>query len=130
MANAIDTIVDQVTERVLRSVSDRIQTSVDQAQYQAQSRLDEYLTGVPQASVPVPPAAKADAANRAGRTAIQGAIAAILVTVFTTLATALNSNGIDLTSGSDWKVIAGSVVGAVVATGAAYVQRLVNPPKQ
>jgi GGDEF domain-containing protein len=130
MANAIDTIVDQVTERVLRSVSDRIQTTIDQAQYQAQARLDEYLTGVPQSSVPVPPAAKADARNRAGRTAIQGAVAAILVTISTTFATGISNDGVDLTSSGDWKVIAGSVVGAVVATGAAYVQRLVNPPKQ
>lgn len=130
MANAIDTIVEQVTERVLRSVSDRIQVTIDQAQQQAQARIDEYLTGVPQASVPVPPAAKADARNRAGRTAIQGAIAAILVTISTTFATGISNDSVDLTSSGDWKVIAGSVAGAVVATGAAYVQRLVNPPKQ
>ncbi|MFH5231878.1 hypothetical protein [Antrihabitans spumae] len=133
LTNPLDIIAREVTEsvtaRVLGEVEARVADAVQAAQAEALQRIDELLAPVELEPVieAVPPAK--DAKSRALRTIVQGGIATVLVAIFTALATAFNGGGVDLTSGEDWKVIAGTVSGAAIMAGAAYVQRIVNPPK-
>ncbi|MFH5211440.1 hypothetical protein ACHIPZ_25030 [Antrihabitans sp. NCIMB 15449] len=130
LTNPLDIIAREVTEsvtaRVLGEVEARVADAVQAAQAEALQRIDELLQ-----PVDLEPAIEApakDAKSRALRTAVQGGVATVLVSGLLALAGAINGN-VDLTSSGDWKVIAGTVSGAVIMAGAAYVQRIINPPR-
>lgn len=126
--NVVDIITREVTERVLGEVESRVLGAIQAAQAEAQRRIDELLAPVDlEPAIEAPSPAK-DAKSRALRTAVQGGVATVLVSGLLALAGAINGN-VDLTSSGDWKVIAGTVSGAVIMAGAAYVQRIINPPK-
>lgn len=126
--NVVDIITREVTERVLGEVESRVLGAIQAAQAEAQRRIDELLAPVDlEPAIEAPSPAK-DAKSHALRTAVQGGVATVLVSGLLALAGAINGN-VDLTSSGDWKVIAGTVSGAVIMAGAAYIQRLVNPPK-
>lgn len=138
--NALDIIArevaESVTTRVLEGVEARVVAAVQSAQTEAQRRIDELISArqaeipelVSTESVTTPQDSSKDAKSRALRTGVQGGIATVLVSGLLALAGALNG-GVDLTSSSDWKVIAGTAFGASIMAGAAYIQRIVNPPR-
>ena len=123
--NALDIITREVTARVLGDLEARVAGAVQAAQAEAQRRIDELTVTLDPVVVDGP---SQDAKSRAVRTGVQGGIATVLVSGSLAFAGAING-GIDLTSSGDWKVIAGTVSGAVIMAGAAYIQRIVNPPR-
>lgn len=131
MSNVVDLVTAAVVERLRAEGVGRVDDIVRSAQADAQRRLDEFLRSLPTMALPEPEPVdtKADARERAGRTALQGAAATVLVAVVLAIAGVISGDGFDITSGGDWKAVAGAAIAAVVATGAAYVQRLVKPPR-
>ncbi|WP_280438935.1 hypothetical protein [Nocardia cyriacigeorgica] len=129
--NVVDLVARTVLERLRAEGVTRVDDIVRATQADAQRRLDEFLRTLPTMPLPEsePVDTKADARERAGRTALQGAIATALVAVVLAVAGVIGGDGFDITSGGDWKAVAGAAVGALVAAGAAYVQRIVKPPK-
>ncbi|WP_280447819.1 hypothetical protein [Nocardia cyriacigeorgica] len=129
--SVVDLVTRAVVERFHAEAAGRIDAAVRAAQAEAQQRVDEFLRGLPTMPLPEPEPAdtKADARERAGRTALQGVVATVLVAVVLAVAGVIGGDGFDITSGGDWKAVAGAAIAAVVATGAAYVQRLVKPPR-
>ncbi|WP_280201394.1 hypothetical protein [Nocardia cyriacigeorgica] len=132
------TVVDLVTRAVLDRLQTEIGTRINEAvqatQETAQKQLDEFMRELIVTPLPGPAEAdsidpRADARNRAGRTAIQGAIATATVAALLAIAAVIGGGDFDVTSGGDWKAVAGAAIGAVVAAGAAYVQRIVSPPR-
>lgn len=71
-----------------------------------------------------------DAKDRALRTTVQGAIATVLVAVLVALADLIAGGGVDLFSSAGWKVVLGTATGAAIMAVSAYVQRVINPPKE
>lgn len=127
-SNALDIIAREVTARVLGDLETRVAGAVQAAQDDALRRIDELTHTVALDPVLVAEDPAKDAKSRALRTGVQGGIATVLVSGLLALAGALNG-GVDLTSSSDWKVIAGTAFGASIMAGAAYIQRIVNPPR-
>lgn len=126
-------VVDLVTKAVLERVQGRVDAAVEEARRRAQAELDEFIAGLPEsiAGEVVELTAedpRADARNRAARTAVQGAVATVLLAVALAVSGAIGGD-FDFTSGGDWKALAGAAIGAAVAAGAAYVQRIVSPPR-
>lgn len=123
-------LVTQVANQFREDAEARIAAAIEYSEAEAKRRMDEFLTQLPNLTPPpvAPPPATADAKNRASRTAVQGGVATILVAGLMALAGALNGN-FDFSSSGDWKVVAGTAFGAMIMAGAAFVQRLVNPPK-
>ncbi|MBF6326757.1 hypothetical protein IU451_30130 [Nocardia cyriacigeorgica] len=129
--NVVDLVTRAVLERLRAEGVGRVDDIVRAAQADAQRRLDEFLRTLPTMPLPEPEPVdvKTDARERAGRTALQGAIATALVAAVLAVAGVIGGDGFDITSGGDWKAVAGAAIAAVVAAGAAYVQRLVKPPR-
>lgn len=132
------TVVDLVTRAVLdrlqAEIGSRVEEAVQGAQDAARKQLDEFMRELIVTPLPAPAEVdavdpRADARNRAGRTAIQGAIATVSVAALLAIAAVIGGGDFDVTSGGDWKAVAGAAIGAVVAAGAAYVQRIVSPPR-
>ncbi len=130
-------VTNSVTERVLGEVEERVAGAVQAAQAEAQRRIEE-LISANQAVIPelistelvtTPQDSSKDAKSRALRTLLQGGVATIVVAVLMAIVPVLNGDGFDITDSADWKVVATTAFGAVIMAGAAYVQRLVNPPK-
>lgn len=129
------TVVDLVTRAVLDrlhgEVGSRIDEAVQAARADAQRQIDDLVRDV--LDVPLSGGhetdPRADARERAGRTAVQGAFATALVAALLAIAAVIGGADFDFTSGGDWKAVAGAATGAVVAAGAAYVQRIVSPPR-
>lgn len=127
----IDLVTKAVMERIQNDIEPRVQEVVRNVQIDAQEQLDQFLRGLPTMQLPAPHIndVKADAKARAGRTALQGGIATILVAASLAIAGVISGGEFDFTSGGDWKAVMGAAIGAVVAAGAAYVQRIVSPPR-
>lgn len=127
--NVVDLVTDAVVDRFYKDTAAQIEKAVRQAQIDAQAQLNEFLHNLP--NMPVQETqtdVKADARSRAGRTAIQGALATTVVAAIIAIAGVIGGGDFDFTSNDDWKAVLGAAIGAVVAAGAAYIQRIVNPP--
>lgn len=123
-------VVDLVTKAVLEQLQGRIDTAVGEARQQAQRQLDEFIAGLPEEVERPAEDPRADARTRAARTAAQGAVATVLLAVALAVSGVISGGEFDFTSGGDWKAVAGAAIGAAVAAGAAYVQRIVSPPQR
>lgn len=128
--NVVDLVTEAVVARFRDDIAPRIDDAVRNVQIDAQMQLDEFLRGLPLSPIPgvTPADAKADAKSRAGRTAVQGAVATAMVAGSLAIAGVISGGEFDFTSGGDWKAVAGAALGAILAAGAAYVQRIINPP--
>lgn len=132
--NVVDLIKAAVLEQIREQVDGAVEDAVRTAQDQARARLDALIAEAPHiigeaGTVELESAdPRPDARNRAARTAFQGAIATVMVAVVLAVAGAIGGD-FDFTSGGDWKAVAGAAIGAAVAAGAAYVQRIVSPPR-
>ncbi|MBF6368434.1 hypothetical protein IU469_22310 [Nocardia puris] len=121
-------VVDLVRDQVLEQIDSRIAAVVGAAEADARRRLETFLADLPRPGEE-PPDPRADARERATRTALQGALATVVVAVLLAVAGVIGGDGFDVTSAGDWKAVAGAAIGAVIAAGTAYVQRLVSPPR-
>lgn len=125
--------VAPVIEAVRADAEVRIGAVVDQAQTEAQRVLADLIStdhlGIPYSSGNDSVPAKADARDRAKRTLLQGAVATVFVAGMLALAGAVGAPGFDFLDAGSWKTVAGTALGAMLMAGAAYVQRIVNPPK-
>ncbi|WP_328439096.1 hypothetical protein [Nocardia puris] len=121
-------VVDLVRDQVLEQIQGRIDAAVRDAEADARRRLETFLADLPRPGEE-PPDPRADARERATRTALQGAVATIAVAVLLAVAGVIGGGEFDVTSAGDWKAVAGAAIGAVIAAGTAYVQRLVSPPR-
>ncbi|RBO82060.1 hypothetical protein [Nocardia puris] len=120
-------VVNLVREQVLEQIESRIAAVVSAAEADARRRLETFLADLPRPGEE-PPDPRADARERATRTALQGALATVVVAVLLAAGTVIAGDGFDFTSGGDWKAVAGAALAAAIAAGTAYVQRLVAPP--
>jgi len=131
--NVVELVKAAVLEQIRGQADDAARTAVEQAVADARAHLDALIADAPRiiADGPAiePEDARGDAKQRAGRTAIQGAVATVFLAVALTVSGAISGSGFDFTSGGDWKAVAGAAVGAAVAAGTAYVQRIVSPPR-
>ena len=107
-----DLVVRQIRERAEAEAAERIREAAAQI---------EKTTSVP---------VKKDAKDRAWRTSVQGLIATVVVAVLTAFADLLGGDSVDLLSSAGWKVVLGTVAGAAIMAVSAYVQRILNPPKE
>lgn len=121
-------VVDLVTEAVLKQVGAQFDAVVRDAQEDARRRWETFLADLPRPGEVVEDP-RADARQRAARTAIQGAIGTVVVAVLLAVAAVIGGGEFDATSAGDWQAVAGAALGAAVAAITAYVQRLVSPPK-
>lgn len=127
--NVVDLVTNAVVERFYEDIAPRIEDAIEYARADAQRQLNDFMKQLP--TMPVQEAEtdmKADARNRAGRTAIQGTLATVVVAAIIAIAGVIGGGDFDFTSSGDWKAVLGAAIGAVVAAGAAYIQRIVNPP--
>ncbi|BCK58400.1 hypothetical protein [Nocardia wallacei] len=129
--NVVDLVTRQVLERLPEWAGHQVDRALADARAEARARFEEFLadletTGPAPAA---PPEVKSDARDRAQRTAIQGAVATVVVAVLLAIAGVVGGSGFDFTSGEAWKTVLGAALGAVVAAGTAYVQRLISPPR-
>ena len=138
VAGQVQSIVSGAMRTAMSEFDARAGDAIAGVRAEAERRIDDLISTIPAEHLFPEPQfddellvvddAKADAKERAWRTGQQG-IAAILVSVLLTLAGALNDPTFDMLDGGDWKVVAGTVVGAVIATATAYIQRLIKAPK-
>lgn len=127
--NVVDMVTSAVVERFQDEASRLISAAVLEAQDEAQRQLNDFMQQLPQMPIhETQTDVKADARNRAGRTAIQGALATIFVAAIIAIAGVIGGGDFDFSSSGDWKAVLGAAIGAVVAAGAAYIQRILNPP--
>ncbi|WP_067671836.1 hypothetical protein [Nocardia miyunensis] len=119
-------VVDLVTANVLEKLAEHIEDATRTVQAAAEKQISESLAAL----TPVPMSANADARDRAQRTAIQGAVATVVVAVLLAVAGVIGGSGFDITNAGDWKAVGGAALGAVVTVVAAYVHRLVAPPQE
>ncbi|WP_072814268.1 hypothetical protein [Rhodococcus zopfii] len=128
-------VVDLVTERVLEDLPAIAEKIVEAAIVPITERVAAEVaarmgTGVPAPPAPAPaPDPKTDARERALRTTVQGAAATVLIAVLLAVAELLGTGTLDLSTGGAWKAIAGTAGGAALMAVMAYVQRLIDPPK-
>lgn len=128
----VDLVTQAVMDRIHQDIEPRVQEVVQNVQLNAQAQLDEFLHELPTMQLPIQEPitdAKADAKSRAGRTALQGGVATIIVAASLAIAGVISGGEFDFTSSGDWKAVMGAAIGAVVAAGAAYIQRIVAPPR-
>lgn len=128
--NVVDLVTQAVVAQFQQQIAPKIDAAVHDAQVDAQRQLYEFMQQLPHMPLQEHLDTKADARVRAGRTAVQGALATVVVAGILGVAGVIGSGNFDFTSSGDWKAVAGAGIGAIVAAGAAYVQRLVNPPRQ
>ena len=121
--------VAPVIEAVRADAEVRIGAVVDQAQRVLADLISTDHLGIPYSSGNDSVPAKADARDRAKRTLLQGAVATVFVAGMLALAGAVGAPGFDFLDAGSWKTVAGTALGAMLMAGAAYVQRIVNPPK-
>lgn len=139
--NVVDLVADKVLEqfgtdvvdRVVEQVRPRLETEAEAILTslvdRAQARIAETLTPAttPPDSLPSP---KADAKDRAWRTLVQGIVATILLAGSTAVGTALTAPEFDLLTWDSWKAAGAAAGTAVLMAILAYVQRLIQPPKE
>lgn len=121
--------VAPVIEAVRADAEVRIGGVVDQAQRVLADLISTDHLGIPYSSGNDSVPAKADARDRAKRTLLQGAVATVFVAGMLAVAGAVGAPGFDFLDAGSWKTVAGTALGAMLMAGAAYVQRIVNPPK-
>ncbi|MDV2477149.1 hypothetical protein F8M49_20730 [Rhodococcus zopfii] len=124
-------VVDLVTERVLEDLPGIAEKIVEAAIVPITERVAVEVaarmgTGE---QAPTAPDPKTDARDRALRTTVQGAAATVLIAVLLAVAELLGTGTLDLSTGGAWKAIAGTAGGAALMAVMAYVQRLIDPPK-
>lgn len=123
----IDPILAEIRIQAELEAAQMIQDIRQRAEEEAAAKLRDLASSV-EKTIAVP--ARKDAKDRAWRTSLQGLIATVVVAALTGFADILAGDGVDLLSGAGWKVVLGTVAGATVMAVSAYVQRLVNPPKE
>ncbi|MCM6777927.1 hypothetical protein NDR87_31485 [Nocardia sp. CDC159] len=130
--NVVDLVADEVIARLREEIASHIAYAADMARADvhaaARQQFAEFLATLPAPGSAAAVPAKMDARERAQRTAVQGAVATVAVAVLLAVAGAISGDGFDWASSGDWKAVAGAALGAGIAAGAAYVQRLVSPP--
>lgn len=152
MADAIELIArevagkmgDQIEARIqeaVKSVSERVQV---EAQRRIESAVAEASTIATQAALRAIPTsavgelvvdelpgvdAKTDAKDRAWRTLAQGLVVTVLLAIITAFGTAVAAPEFDLLAWDSWRAAATAGGTAAVMAVAAYVQRLISPPK-
>ncbi|MBF6277064.1 hypothetical protein [Nocardia nova] len=133
--NVVDLVAKQVLTQIESQVETRITAAATAAATEARAAAERQITewlgdgGQVVLSTGDKPD-KADARDRARRTAIQGAISTVVVGVLLAVAGVIGGNGFDFTNLSDWKAVGGAAIGAVLAVVTAYVHRLVSPPDE
>lgn len=128
--NVVDLVTRQVLEQLPQWAGRQVDRALADARAEASAQFAQFLADL-ETSGPAPAApveVKSDARDRAQRTAIQGVVATVVVGVLLAVAGVIG-DGFDFTSGEAWKTVLGAALGAVVAAGTAYVQRLVSPPR-
>lgn len=152
MADAIELIAREVAGKMGDQIESRIQEAVkavsDRVQVEAQRRIEsavaEASTIATQAALRAIPTqatgelvvdelpgvdAKTDAKDRAWRTLAQGLFVTILLAIITAFGTAVAAPDFDLLTWDSWRAAATAGGTAAVMAVAAYVQRLISPPK-
>ncbi|WP_418345282.1 hypothetical protein [Rhodococcus pyridinivorans] len=144
--NAIDIITREVVQRVGPDLEKRVQAVVkdvgDRIQEEAQKRIDAAVKDIPQIAIRSairtaeqsqteagPVDVKADARDRAWRTLVQGFAVTIILAVITAFGTAVTAPEFDLLTWDSWKAAATAAGTAGMISVAAYIQRLIQPPK-
>lgn len=144
--NVIDIITRQVVEKVGDDLESRvqlvIQTVTDRIEDEAQRRINAAVADIPRIALsaaqqipvaPVPdeqPDPKSDAKDRAVRTLAQGLVVTVVLAVITAFGTAVAAPEFDLLTWDSWRAAVTAGGTAAVMAVAAYVQRLINPPKR
>jgi len=149
-----DNVVDIITRAVVEKLGDEIDARSQQVvqavttrlEAEAQRRIDEAVAAIPQIAIraveqtqplPIPgelvhdpaPDAHADARDRAWRTLVQGLVVTVVLAVVTAFGAAVAAPGFDLLTWDSWRAAATSGGTAAVMAAAAYIQRLVQPPR-
>ncbi len=119
--------IELIADRMLEQIEPQITAAAADARAKAEQQIAEWL-GSGTVVVPNGVPDKADAKNRALRTAIQGVISTVVVGVLLAVAGVIGGDGFDWTNAADWKAVGGAAIGAVLMAGTAYVHRLVSPP--
>lgn len=148
--NVVDIIARNVIEKVGDEIEARTQAAVqavsERVQIEAQRRIDAAVADIPtiafraaQQAVPVPvqgelvidehPDAKSDARDRAWRTLAQGLVVTVILAIITAFGTAVAAPEFDLLTWDSWRAAATAGGTAAVMAVAAYIQRLISPPK-
>jgi len=151
--NVVDIIARNVIEKLGDEIEARTQAAVQKVIKQTQAELID-LAGVdthprqspvavnagasggggggssawPPAATPVVPA-KVDAKDRAWRTLAQGLAVTVLFAIVTAFGTAVAAPEFDLLTWDSWRAAATAGGTAAAMAVAAYVQRLLSPPK-
>lgn len=120
--------VDRIAAQVLSDVQKRAAAAVEAAAAEAVAVAQSAVAAGVGEAVAQP--IRNDAKNRAWRTAVQGLIATVVVSVLVALSALASGGGLDLFSSEGWKVVIGTVSGAAIMAVSSYVQRVVNPPKE
>lgn len=120
--NAIDLIAERTAEIVGAQVRDLVLARITDLVPTAPAPTPEPEPEPASGSVP-------DARNRAARTAIQGAVATIVVAGLVAVADLLGTGTADLASSAGWKAVAVAAVTASLTAAASFVARIVRPPK-
>ena len=143
--NVIDIITRQVVEKVGSELESRadavVQAVVDRVEQEAWRRIDAAVADIPQVAIRtaeqalpaqlevMPLDVKADARDRAWRTLAQGLVVTVLLSIVTAFGTAVGSPTFDMLTWDSWRAAATAGGTAAVMAVAAYIQRLLVPPK-
>ena len=130
LTEALSGQVETITRDALSNVDVILADALAKFRVDAAAQLDA-LAATPRPELeftPEVPDPKADATERALRTARQGAIG-VAASVALTLGDALATPGFDPTAMGDWKLVLGAIGATAVASAASFVSRLVKAPK-
>lgn len=148
--NVVDLVIREVLPQ-LRASADamvaeaqaRAEAIIVAAQAEAQRKVGEYIAALP----PLPELEllepiefegfdpvdwiKRQAASRAWRTLVQGAVSAVVIAFVTALVQSIADPGFDFTSAADWKIALGLGLGAIGTAVASLVQNKlgIKPPR-
>lgn len=151
--NVVDIIARNVIEKVGDEIEARTQAAVqavtERMELEAKKRIDAAVADIPHIAIraaeqatptPIPGElvdtgrpgvdAKSDAKDRAWRTLAQGLVVTVLLAIITAFGTAVAAPEFDLLTWDSWRAAATAGGTAAVMAVAAYVQRLISPPRR
>lgn len=127
MADVADIVAREARSRIEAALPDLVAAVVP-------ALVDAALKGEPVETVPVPNTApvpvKPDAKDRAWRTLAQGLVATVMLSGAGALGQAIAAPGFDLLGWGSWSGALTGAGTAVLMAVLAYVQRLIQPPKE